>query len=190
VNNDGRQAFGVCCTNPITPTPAIDESKKTTTQKPNKITPISSSGSNQYPNWPPPVPTHPPNHTPATHPPIYFGVPGAPPTTSSPSSTTNKITTTKFTTKRSTTWPTKKPATNKPQQTTQWPPLIPTHPATQIHPLLTSTTRRPVPIITTPSNEISNEVSFAGSCGIKNGNPVNQVLKFKFKLIFQLMLPL
>lgn len=172
VNNEGRQAFGVCCTNPITPVPATDESdKKTTTQRPNKITPIS--GGSQYPNWPPPIPTHPPNHTPATHP-VYFGAPGPGPSTT-PSPTTTKTTTTKkTTTRRSTTWPTRPPS-NKPQQTTQWPPPIPTHPTrpTPIHPLLTSTTRRPPPVITTPPNEISNEVSFTGACGAKNGNPVN-----------------
>lgn len=61
--DDGREAHGVCCTNPITPSvpPQSDGTEQNKVDLPAGIS-----------NWPPPLPTHPPNHTPATHP-TYFG---------------------------------------------------------------------------------------------------------------------
>lgn len=52
---EGRQAFGVCCTNPM-----------------SVETADSVSVNNKYDisNWPPPIPTHPPNHAAPTHPPV------------------------------------------------------------------------------------------------------------------------
>lgn len=107
--NDGREAHGVCCTNPITP-----------------ATPVESEGNEQnkidfqvqsVQNWPPPIPTHPPDHAAPTHPPSHFGV--QPVTTESPFGTT---------TRRTTTWATRPPQLPvfgiPGQQTTKRPQLI------------------------------------------------------------------
>lgn len=51
-NNEGRQAFGVCCSPLAT----------TTTDSPSDIDDWIQNKENNYPNWPPPVPTHPPDH--------------------------------------------------------------------------------------------------------------------------------
>lgn len=55
-DTEGRQAFGVCCSNPVNL--AADDSVSVNTV--NNRYEIS--------NWPPPVPTHPPNHSAPTHP--------------------------------------------------------------------------------------------------------------------------
>ncbi|KAG5674711.1 hypothetical protein PVAND_004663 [Polypedilum vanderplanki] len=133
-SEDGRQAFGVCCTNPITEIPesSSDEQK---IDLPNRqpstqnFPPFGTFGS-----WPPPIPTHPPDHTPATHPPS-FGI-------------FNPVATQSPLKPASTTWAT------KPQNE------------------MTTTTKKPSFIITTPESvEIgSNEVYGDSNCGIKNGN--------------------
>lgn len=105
-DGNGRQAFGVCCTNPITPSPLTD----------NEINhidngePSASPNKNHYQSWPPPLPTHPPHHTPATHP-AHFGVPGT--TTKRPNQTT---------------WPTRPVYGETTKAPQQWPPAVQTHP--------------------------------------------------------------
>ncbi|XP_055594263.1 serine protease 44 [Uranotaenia lowii] len=152
-NDQGRQAFGVCCTNPITAVPGTEITAENTPTPPVVGNEIPGSESqkqppknNNYPSWPPPVPTHPPDHTPATHPPSFTST-----VASFGESTTQRPT--------STTWPTKPvQPTNPPAMV--WPPPAPTHP--------------PV----TPSIEFStiSPVGGAGAglnygCGVKNGNP-------------------
>lgn len=90
-NEDGRQAYGVCCTNPVELSTPIDEVIADSNNDNTKpILPILTNKvpypNNMYPNWPPQSPTHPPNHTYPMHP--------------SPSTTTTVRPT-------STTWPTK-----------------------------------------------------------------------------------
>lgn len=54
-NNEGRQAFGVCCSALATPT----------TENPSDIDDWIQNKDNNYPNWPPPLPplpTHPADH--------------------------------------------------------------------------------------------------------------------------------
>lgn len=62
-SNDGRQAFGVCCTNPIEETPPALSDDNTDEQK--IVTPgqtLQSVGFFGGMPWPPPIPTHPPDH--------------------------------------------------------------------------------------------------------------------------------
>jgi hypothetical protein len=112
--NDGREANGVCCTNPITPVPIESDGNEQ-----NKIDqPVQNIQSIQ--NWPPQIPTHPPDHAAPTHPPSHFG--GVQPATESPFATT---------TRRPTTWPTRppqQPVFGNPIQTTSKRPqlIIPT----------------------------------------------------------------
>lgn len=152
-DKDGRQAFGVCCSNPLTipedENHKIDESNEST-HADNKI-PDKPNKDNNYPNWPPPVPTHPPNHAAPTHPTVSGSLPGG----SSPTHPATVGTTT--TTRRpTTTWATKPPtSTTYPN----WPPPVPTH-----------STQRPIYGTTTESNEIAGDVG--GACGAKNGYPV------------------
>lgn len=125
-NEAGRQAYGVCCTNPVTPSPIISTSTTVApnpaTEKPNLSNKIPYPG-NIYPQfpfgnnqqWPPPLITHPPDHTAATHP---------------PSHTTSGSTTTTTTSKPTTTWPTK---------STTWSHVQQTKPTT------TATTETPLP---------------------------------------------
>lgn len=54
---EGRQAFGVCCTDSVKPSDSVN---------------IYAAYVN---NWPPPLPTHPPNHAAPTHPPISGSFP-------------------------------------------------------------------------------------------------------------------
>ncbi|KAL7039517.1 hypothetical protein ACKWTF_000008 [Chironomus riparius] len=63
--DDGRQALGVCCTNPIVQSVHTD----IITNKPQIEGQKFDSG-NVFGSWPPPIPTHPPDHTAATHPPV------------------------------------------------------------------------------------------------------------------------
>lgn len=97
---DGRQAFGVCCTNPITPSPSL-ETEQNKVELPNRAPPVQSN--NNFGSWPPPIPTHPPDHTAATHPPAY-GIPPA---------TTKKPFGIEITSRRTTTWATKPPSTQQ-----------------------------------------------------------------------------
>jgi hypothetical protein len=125
-NEDGRQAFGVCCTNPITPTPdtnEIDPGNSNQGIEVNQRYPIvypTETNNPSTPSWPPPIPTHPPDHTAATHPPGIFS-----PTTAKPGG--NPVVTTS--TKRpTTTWPTRP---TRPQISTR-PPLVTTTKATTV----------------------------------------------------------
>ncbi|CRL01385.1 CLUMA_CG014174, isoform A [Clunio marinus] len=142
--DDGREAHGVCCTNPILPSiPSVQGEDN----EQNKVeVPVIQSNQN-FGSWPPPIPTHPPNHTPATHPPGIFGIQSV--TTSKPSTTTRRFTTT---------WATKPP--NIWQQPQQPIFAVPGQ----------STTKRPSLIVTTDS-VLNNEVDFgvSESCGAKNG---------------------
>lgn len=106
--SNGREAQGVCCTNPINASPPIDEQNKIDAPI---VTNIQSFG-----QWPPPIPTHPPDHTAATHPPSLFGI--QPETTTRPTRTTT----------RRTTWATRPPPTFgfPPQTTTRRPFVITT----------------------------------------------------------------
>jgi hypothetical protein len=110
---DGREAHGVCCTNPITPsTPLENEGNEQ-----NKIdSPALQSVPNiqSVQNWPPQIPTHPPNHAAPTHPPSHFGI--RPVSTERPSVTTTKRTTT--------TWATRPPIFAAPGQTTTKRPAL------------------------------------------------------------------
>ena len=106
--DDGRQAFGVCCTNPVVQS-VVNEIVMTKPEEDKKIE--SSFGSN-FINWPPQIPTHPPDHTPATHPP-NFGIPIQLVTTQRPFGTT---------------WATKPPLQQTPTSTTRKPSLIITTP--------------------------------------------------------------
>ncbi|XP_049279959.1 CLIP domain-containing serine protease B9 [Anopheles funestus] len=172
-NEQARQAFGVCCTNPITPLP-IDSNPVIETVPGVILPPFSATGgtgqaepnkppnkNNNYPSWPPPVPTHPPDHTPATHPPSFGGP--APPTTVSSVGPVSEPTQ-----RPSTTWPTRPRPPQVPNQPTPapapiqpigvWPPPVPTHP--------------PLEIATLPpsSSGVVSDPSIVG-CGVKNGNP-------------------
>lgn len=85
-NEDGRQAFGVCCTNPVTtPNPTVSDPEHTTPMtveqnfnRPHLTNKIPYPG-NVYPSiqqtvlagWPPQSPTHPPDHMAPTHPPPH-----------------------------------------------------------------------------------------------------------------------
>lgn len=145
--DDGRQAHGVCCTNPITPSPgtpdvAVEQAdtEQNKVETPSIVQQINPSVPNLV--WPPPIPTHPPDHSAPTHPPAVFfpGGSGFPTTTQRPSYVTTAPTTT---TTKSTPWPTRLP------------------------PPTTTTTRRYNPITT---ESIINEIGdFGGSCGAKNG---------------------
>lgn len=77
--DDGRQAFGACCTNPI--------QTEVIATKPDESQKFDQSSTNVFGSWPPPIPTHPPDHTPATHPPS-FGKPVQQVTTQRPLMTT------------------------------------------------------------------------------------------------------
>ncbi|XP_058065009.1 uncharacterized protein LOC131214693, partial [Anopheles bellator] len=159
-NDDGRQAFGVCCTNPITPLP-IDVSnvvgedprpglKPTTSPVAGGLKPPNKN--NNYPSWPPPIPTHPPDHTPATHPPSL----GGPPTTVS------SVIASEPTQRPTTTWPTRPRPPQVPNQPPPsvgaWPPPVPTHPP-------------PFEISTIPPSQPVAGDPVVGGCGLKNGNP-------------------
>ncbi|XP_058818953.1 transmembrane protease serine 9-like [Topomyia yanbarensis] len=160
-NEEGRQAFGVCCTNPITPIPSTEsstESSITTLGTANEIGDESKQKppkNNNYPSWPPPIPTHPPDHTPATHPPSF--------TTSTVVSLVSDSTTKK---PASTTWPTKPMRPTGPNQPMNppmiWPPPVPTHPPT---PSIEQTTTSSI------GSPGAGSGSFNGGCGMKNGNP-------------------
>lgn len=150
-NGEGRQAFGVCCSNPvqsiigdhktddnsITMPPAINE----------QLPEHTANKENNYPNWPPPIPTHPPDHAAPTHPTVSGSLPGTTPrpTTTTTTTTTNTPT---WATKPTTAWPTKPPTISN------WPPPVPTH--------STSTTYAPPTII-------DNDIPANGNCGAKNG---------------------
>lgn len=68
--DDGRQAFGVCCTNPVEPSqptiPEVADEQKVElptsqeTQYPGTQTQFGVFG---IQSWPPQIPTHPPDHT-------------------------------------------------------------------------------------------------------------------------------
>lgn len=101
--DDGRRAYGVCCTNPVAqtdPSPAVPA--------------IPDEQKFNIPSWPPQIPTHPPDHTPATHPP-NFGNPFQQFTTQRPTLGT-------------TTWATRPPSNLITTTTTRRPSLIITTP--------------------------------------------------------------
>lgn len=145
--DSGREAHGVCCTNPITPTaPTQSEGSEH-----NKIDlPLQTINTQTIiSQWPPPIPTHPPDHTAATHPPSLFDSFA---TTKKPFVTLKPFVTSKpfatSTTSKPTTWATRPPIFGAPFQTT---------------------TKRPTFVLTTES-PIINDVSFgSGTCGAKNG---------------------
>nr|XP_023020913.1 proclotting enzyme [Leptinotarsa decemlineata] len=143
----GRQMFGVCCTNPnpSKPTEATDSSS--TTKEPNIESEgpdytveadLNSTAKNPYyplSNWPPPLPTHSPDNTIPplpTHPPSP-GYPTIPPTA----------------------WPPTFKPVNKPGK----PTVKPTEKPTIKPPTVGTTTSAPVNIPST------------ASCGAKNGYP-------------------
>ena len=107
--NDGRQAFGVCCTNPVAPSIPTE----IITTKPDDGQKFNPPTGSVFGSWPPPIPTHPPDHTPATHPPS-FGKPVQQITTERPVSTT--------------TWATRPPLQQITTSTTKRPTLIITTP--------------------------------------------------------------
>ncbi|XP_058447265.1 putative serine protease 29 [Malaya genurostris] len=167
-NDEGRQAFGVCCTNPITSLPSTE----TSTESSISTSPaVVGSGNevdeglkqkppknNNYPSWPPPIPTHPPDHTAATHPPAF--------TTSTVASLVSDSTSKKPV---STTWPTKPMRPTGPNQPTNppmvWPPPVPTHPPTPSFELTTTSS------VGSPGGGAGEGGSFNVGCGMKNGNP-------------------
>lgn len=158
-NEDGRQTFGVCCSNPISDVSAITAAATTTTTTTTTQQPQTVIGSaqkeNNYPNWPPPIPTHPPDHAAPTHPPA--GSAGSA-TTSTTTSRATSVTSTSRPT--ATTWPTKSTTT---ASSSHWPPAVPTH--------------SPKP--TTETNAIDSSPEY-GSCGAKNGNnPVMNCIFFR-----------
>lgn len=65
--DDGRQAFGVCCTNPVeTPQqPEVADEQKVELPTAVAQSPFQGSqlGVFGIASWPPPIPTHPPDHT-------------------------------------------------------------------------------------------------------------------------------
>lgn len=146
-SDDGRQAHGVCCTNPISPglSPGVDVESSDSEQ--NKLDLPPAQTVPLYGGWPPPVPTHPPDHTAATHPPSLFGI--QPVTTQRPAvATTEKPSTT--------TWATRPPS--------YFPPTV-----QPIFGAPAQTTKRPMRPTTTELS-IINDVAFdGGNCGGKNG---------------------
>lgn len=152
---DGRQANGVCCTNPITPsapTVGSDENEQ------NKIGSPPTQTVPQFGQWPPPLPTHPPNHAAPTHPPSLFGI--------QPATTTERPTEQTSTTRASTTtWATRPPFG------------LPTQPIFAAP--AQTTTKRPF-FIPTESPSI-NDVAFdIGSCGAKNGfQVIKQIIEIR-----------
>lgn len=61
--DDGRQAFGVCCTDPpkdLAEQPAVAYDDEN----------VVLANKDTVSNWPPPYITHPPNHAAPTHPPV------------------------------------------------------------------------------------------------------------------------
>uniref|UniRef100_A0AAG5DA17 Phenoloxidase-activating factor 2 n=1 Tax=Anopheles atroparvus TaxID=41427 RepID=A0AAG5DA17_ANOAO len=168
-NEQGRQAFGVCCTNPITSLPIPDASPVLEPAGNVPALPKPPNKNNNYPSWPPPIPTHPPDHTPATHPPA-FGGPALPPAPT----TVSSVGFSEPTQRPTTTWPTRPQPPQIPNQPGQpappqppapgqpigvWPPPVPTHP--------------PLEIATVPpaSSGVISGDSLSASCGVKNGNP-------------------
>ncbi|XP_049535567.1 transmembrane protease serine 9 [Anopheles darlingi] len=172
-NDDGRQAFGVCCTNPLTPLP-IDGSNGIGIGGgggmlvPGGEAPVAGgpaakppNKNNNYPSWPPPVPTHPPDHTAATHPPSFGG----------PATTVSSVVVSEPTQRPTTTWPTRprppqvpnQPSTAPPSPVGVWPPPVPTHPPFDFSTLPTTTP----PTASFPAGGIAS----TEGCGVKNGNP-------------------
>ncbi|CAH1153687.1 unnamed protein product [Phaedon cochleariae] len=148
----GRQMFGVCCTNP-NPTKPSDSSNPATTQEPliepaDPVIEANSSPTNEsfknpyYPfinNWPPALPTHSPDNTIPplpTHPPS----PGYPPTI----------------------------------PPTAWPPTSkPVAPVKPVKPVTTRPTNKPItnkPVTSKPTTSAPSGAASA-SCGAKNGFP-------------------
>lgn len=111
--DDGREAHGVCCTNPITPAIPVEVEGS----EHNKIDLPTQTIQNiqTIQNWPPQAPTHPPDHSAPTHPPSHFGI--LPVSTENPSTST---------TRRTTTWATRptQPIFAAPGQTTTKRPAI------------------------------------------------------------------
>ncbi|XP_045445381.1 proclotting enzyme-like [Melitaea cinxia] len=142
-DNDNKEVYGVCCTEPVGTPPQqepdvqrlglLQPTYPLSYAKPLVPKPLAAQWPfNNYPNWPPtipPLPTHPPNHTAATHPPS-LGV-----TTPKPEIPSN--------TPPTTTWGTKPPASTTKQT---WSPAYPTQP-----------TKPP------------GQPAVVTSCGIKNG---------------------
>lgn len=169
-NDEARQAFGVCCTNPITPMPPTETTTEATAapsivESGNGIivdTQKKPPKNNNYPSWPPPVPTHPPDHTAATHPPSF---------SSTVASFTESPTTRPTNRPGSTTWPTKpRPPTEVNQPTNPpsvWPPQVATHPPM---PTVEITTASP---IGSPGGGAGGAGVINAGCGMKNGNPVS-----------------
>lgn len=113
---DGREAQGVCCTNPITAAspPISDDTEQ------NKIDLPPVQNIPNFGSWPPPIPTHPPDHTAATHPPSLFD----PITTQKPFAKPT-------TTTRRTTWATKPPTFGQPSRPTTKRPTFTTTTTTE-----------------------------------------------------------
>lgn len=92
---DGREAQGVCCTNPITPTPG-DQVNSDSGSEQNKVEQPTPQQIN-FPNfpgvisshWPPQIPTHPPDHAAPTHPPGIQNNPGVTTSTKRPTTMTS-----------------------------------------------------------------------------------------------------
>lgn len=145
--DDGREAHGVCCTNPIQSTPI-----ETDGSEQNKVEPPVQNNFQGFGGWPPPIPTHPPDHAAPTHPPSLFD--------NFPSTTKNPLFDFTSTTKRTTTtWATKPPIS------AVW-PGNPANPP--VFAPLPTTSKRPTFVVPTES-PIINEVTFdGGSCGARN----------------------
>lgn len=155
---DGREAQGVCCTNPITPsTPEAEGNEQ------NKIdlAPVQNIQNFQtFQNWPPQIPTHPPDHAAPTHPPSHFGI--QPVNTERPLATT--------TTRRTTTWATRptQPIFANPAETTTKRPLF-----------IIPTTEAPI------INEVAFD---GGACGGKNGFLVRLKILLLHSLVIKIVL--
>lgn len=75
-NKDGRQTYGVCCTNPQRPPTAAAAGEESVNKDEDKL-PVTSNKETLFSNWPPPIPTHPPNHAAPTHPTYHTNIPPA-----------------------------------------------------------------------------------------------------------------
>ncbi|XP_049828950.1 proclotting enzyme-like [Schistocerca gregaria] len=151
---NGRQMFGVCCTNPVTPRPTQPPRPTPPTEPVVAPEEPSPAPGPVPPNWPPPLPTHSPNNTIPplpTHPPS----PGWPGLEPGPG-TTQPVT--------PPTQPTR-PPWQPPTQPTR-PTRPPWQPPTQ-PPATRPPTAAPTPA-TTPAPQPPGGGA-DGTCGIKNG---------------------
>lgn len=185
-NDQRQQAFGVCCTNPITPSPPLETEDPFMNNNSSQHNKNPLPNNNNYPSWPPPIPTHPPGHGYPTHPPGTVAYPQPAVTTKPILSKPPAVVTQKPIT--TTTWPTKPiySTTTSKYPAVAWPPQAPTRPPpVGIYP---TTPASDTQYVTEPSSIPSD-----GTCGSKNGYQViiNLFLRFIYRketiLIFLLI---